>query len=280
MMNEVRIGLLGLGTVGAGVVKVLDAQRATLEERAGCRLRLGAIADVDVTRRREGLDLAQLPMTTDAARVLDDPSIHIVIELVGGLEPARSFILKALAAGKHVVTANKALLAHHGAELYDEARRRGMTLAFEAAVAGGIPLIRAGHPTPARLVVELGAVVGEQRLVGGDHVLAGGERAQDERARGLESAHQLDHDVHAGVAEHAAGVAGHRQGRQVEALARAGEIGVGDGGEGEPAPGALLEDRPTRLEDLDDAAADGAEAEQCDPDVLHVGGPAASTGGQ
>ena len=96
MMNEVRIGLLGLGTVGAGVVKVLDAQRATLEERAGCRLRLGAIADVDVTRRREGLDLAQLPMTTDAARVLDDPSIHIVIELVGGLEPARSFILKAL----------------------------------------------------------------------------------------------------------------------------------------------------------------------------------------
>ena len=143
MMNEVRIGLLGLGTVGAGVVKVLDAQRATLEERAGCRLRLGAIADVDVTRRREGLDLAQLPMTTDAARVLDDPSIHIVIELVGGLEPARSFILKALAAGKHVVTANKALLAHHGAELYDEARRRGMTLAFEAAVAGGIPLIRA-----------------------------------------------------------------------------------------------------------------------------------------
>ena len=143
MMNEVRIGLLGLGTVGAGVVKVLDAQRATLEERAGCRLRLGAIADVDVTRRREGLNLAQLPMTTDAARVLDDPSIHIVIELVGGLEPARSFILKALAAGKHVVTANKALLAHHGAELYDEARRRGMTLAFEAAVAGGIPLIRA-----------------------------------------------------------------------------------------------------------------------------------------
>src|SRR5438093_8692648 len=142
-MNEVRLGLLGLGTVGAGVVKLLDAQRATLEERAGCRLRLAAVADVDVTRRREGLDLAKLPMTTDAARVLDDPSIHVVIELVGGLEPARSFILRALAAGKHVVTANKALLAHHGAELYDEARRRGVTLAFEAAVAGGIPLIRA-----------------------------------------------------------------------------------------------------------------------------------------
>jgi homoserine dehydrogenase len=142
-MKEIRLGLLGLGTVGAGVVKLLDAQRATLEERAGCRLALGAIADLDVTRPREGLDLTRLPMTTDAGRVLDDPAIDVVIELVGGLEPARSFILKALAAGKHVVTANKALLAHHGAELYDEARRRGVTLAFEAAVAGGIPLIRA-----------------------------------------------------------------------------------------------------------------------------------------
>src|SRR5262245_19479845 len=86
--------------------------------------------------------MARLPLTTDAARVLDDPGVQVVIELVGGLEPARSFILRALAAGKHVVTANKALLAHHGAELYAEARRRGVTLAFEAAVAGGIPLIR------------------------------------------------------------------------------------------------------------------------------------------
>ena len=142
-MNEVRIGLLGLGTVGAGVVKLLEAQRATLEERAGCRLTLGAVADVDLTRPREGLDLARLPLTADANRVLADPAVQIVIELIGGLEPARAFIAKALASGKHVVTANKALLAHHGPELYDEARRRGVTLAFEAAVAGGIPLIRA-----------------------------------------------------------------------------------------------------------------------------------------
>jgi len=142
-MKEVRLGLLGLGTVGAGVVKLLESQRVTLEERAGCRLTLGAVADVDLTRRREGLDVAKLPMTADAGGVLDDPAIDIIIELVGGLEPARSFILRALAAGKHVVTANKALLAHHGTELYDEARRRGVTLAFEAAVAGGIPLIRA-----------------------------------------------------------------------------------------------------------------------------------------
>jgi len=142
-VKDVRIGLLGLGTVGAGVVKLLESERAMLEERAGCRLDLAAVADLDVTRPREGLDLARLPMTTDATRVLGDRSVDIVVELVGGLEPARSFILKALGGGKHVVTANKALLAHHGAEIYDEARRRGVMLGFEASVAGGIPLIRA-----------------------------------------------------------------------------------------------------------------------------------------
>jgi len=142
-VSDVRIGLLGLGTVGAGVVKILQTRRAMLQERAGAGLTLAAIADTDLTRPREGLDIRALPMVGDAARVLDDPSIHVVVELVGGLEPARTFILRALAAGKHVVTANKALLAHHGAELYDEARRRGVALAFEAAVAGGIPLIRA-----------------------------------------------------------------------------------------------------------------------------------------
>ncbi|MBI3636801.1 MAG: homoserine dehydrogenase [Candidatus Rokubacteria bacterium] len=142
-MKEVGLGLLGLGTVGAGVVKLLESQRATLEERVGGRLALRSIADLDLTTAREGLDLKKLPLGNDAAHVLDDPRIQIVIELIGGLEPARSFILRALAAGKHVVTANKALLAHHGAELYAEARRRGVTLAFEAAVAGGIPLLRA-----------------------------------------------------------------------------------------------------------------------------------------
>jgi homoserine dehydrogenase len=142
-VSDVRIALLGLGTVGAGVVKILETRRAMLQERAGAHLTLAAIADTDLTRPREGLTLSALPMVGDAARVLDDPSIHVVVELIGGLEPARTFILRALAAGKHVVTANKALLAHHGAELYDEARRRGVALAFEAAVAGGIPLIRA-----------------------------------------------------------------------------------------------------------------------------------------
>ncbi len=142
-MNDVRIGLLGLGTVGAGVVKILQTRSDMLQERAGTRLSVAAIADTDLTRPREGLDLRALPMVADAATVLDDPSIQVVVELVGGLEPARTFILRALAAGKHVVTANKALLAHHGAELYEEARRCGVALGFEAAVAGGIPLIRA-----------------------------------------------------------------------------------------------------------------------------------------
>jgi homoserine dehydrogenase len=140
---HVRIGLLGLGTVGAGVVKLLQLHRATLEERAGCRLTLQRIADADLTRPREGLDLAALPLVPDASAVLADPDVDIVVELVGGLEAARGFIQTALARGKHVVTANKALLAHHGAALYEEARRRGVSLAFEAAVAGGIPLIRA-----------------------------------------------------------------------------------------------------------------------------------------
>ena len=142
-MKEIKIALLGLGTVGGGVVKVLETHGAEMQERTGCRLVLRRIADADLTRPREGLDLARLPLVADANQVLNDPEVQIVIELVGGLEPARTFILKALAAGKHVVTANKALLAHHGAEIFAEARRNRVMVGFEAAVAGGIPLIRA-----------------------------------------------------------------------------------------------------------------------------------------
>src|SRR5262245_24813885 len=133
-----------------------------LEERAGARLTLAAIADTDLTRAREGLDLKNLPLTGDAAQILGSPAVHIVIELVGGLEPARTFILRALSTGKHVVTANKALLAHHGPELFEEARRRGVVLGFEAAVAGGIPLIRAVKDglTGNRIVSAFGIVNG------------------------------------------------------------------------------------------------------------------------
>ena len=142
-MNEIKIALLGLGTVGTGVVKILQSHGAEMQERAGCRLALHRIAEADRTRPREGLDLTRLPLVADANVALDDPEVQIVIELVGGIEPARTFIRKALASGKHVVTANKALLAHHGAELFEEARRNRVMLGFEAAVAGGIPLIRA-----------------------------------------------------------------------------------------------------------------------------------------
>jgi homoserine dehydrogenase len=141
-MKPIRVGLLGLGTVGAGVVKVLQSHREELEEKIGAPIALSAVVDTDCTNPRKDLTLSELPLSSEPAKVLDDPSIDIVVELIGGLEPARSFILRALANGKHVVTANKALLATHGEELYAEARERGRMLAFEAAVAGGIPLIR------------------------------------------------------------------------------------------------------------------------------------------
>jgi len=141
-MKPIRVGLLGLGTVGAGVVKVLQSHREELEEKIGAPIALSAVVDADCTNPRKDLILGELPLSAEPAKVLDDPSIDIVVELIGGLEPARSFILRALDNGKHVVTANKALLATHGEELYAKARERGRMLAFEAAVAGGIPLIR------------------------------------------------------------------------------------------------------------------------------------------
>jgi homoserine dehydrogenase len=141
-MEPIRVGLLGLGTVGAGVVRVLQSHREELEEKIGAPVALSAVVDTDCTNPRKGVTLSEIPLSSDPAKVLDDPSIDVVVELIGGLEPARSFILRALANGKHVVTANKALLATHGEELYAKAREKGRMLAFEAAVAGGIPLIR------------------------------------------------------------------------------------------------------------------------------------------
>src|SRR5262245_49637144 len=123
-MREIGLGLLGLGTVGTGVVKILKTHGHALDERVGGRLELTRVADADLGRPREGVDVRSLPMVGDAYRVIADPAVDIVLELIGGLEPARTFILRALAAGKHVVTANKALLAHHGPELFEEARRR------------------------------------------------------------------------------------------------------------------------------------------------------------
>jgi len=142
-VREIGLGLLGVGVVGGGVLKIYEQHRADLEARAGCGLRIVAAVARDVTARREGLEPAAWPLSADPERVLADPSVSVVIEVIGGLEPARTYVLRALDAGKHVVTANKALLATHGTELFAAARRRGVFLGFEAAVAGGVPIIGA-----------------------------------------------------------------------------------------------------------------------------------------
>jgi homoserine dehydrogenase len=141
-MKELKVGLLGFGTVGAGVVKVFQQNSSLLQARLGARLQLLRVADLDISTDR-GVTLAPGVLTTDASAVLDDPAIDIVIELIGGYEPARTFVLRAIANGKHVVTANKALLALHGEEIFAAAAAKGVDVMFEAAVGGGIPVISA-----------------------------------------------------------------------------------------------------------------------------------------
>jgi homoserine dehydrogenase len=140
-MKEIKIGLIGFGTVGAGVVRILQENASLITQRLGGEIRLHKIADIDLKRDR-GVQVPKEILTTDAEAVLADPDIAICIELVGGIEPARTFILKAMEAGKHVVTANKALLALHGAEIFAAAQKYGVKIGFEASVGGGIPIIR------------------------------------------------------------------------------------------------------------------------------------------
>lgn len=141
-MKQVKVGLIGFGTVGSGVVKIFKGNAELVNRRVGAPLVLEKIADLDIERDR-GVEVERSLLTTRAEEVLDGPDIDIVIELVGGLEPARSFILRAIENGKHVVTANKALLANHGEELFGAAARKGVCISFEASVGGGIPIIRA-----------------------------------------------------------------------------------------------------------------------------------------
>lgn len=140
-MHEISVGLIGFGVVGSGVVKILKENRALLTDRLGFPLKLKCVADLDIDADR-GVDVDRNVLTTDVRKVLDDPEISIVIELIGGFEPAGSFILDALRNGKHVVTANKALLAERGPEIFGAADRAGAEIAFEAAVAGAIPILR------------------------------------------------------------------------------------------------------------------------------------------
>lgn len=141
-MKEYKVGLLGCGIVGTGVVRLLQENSSILEEKLGAKLTLQRIAVRDVEKDR-GLALAPGVLTGDFRQVLADPDISIIIELIGGYSPAREYLLEAIGNGKHVITANKALLALHGQELYDAAARNGVEIRYEAAVAGGIPVLSA-----------------------------------------------------------------------------------------------------------------------------------------
>ncbi|MCX6992954.1 MAG: homoserine dehydrogenase, partial [Kiritimatiellaeota bacterium] len=140
-MKTVGIGLLGFGTVGAGVVMGLNKNQGLLENRTGLKLELRRIADID-TERDRGVSVPSGVLTNDAEAVVANPEVDIVIELIGGLSAARNLITRALQRGKPVVTANKALLAEHGAELFKLAEANRTDIFFEASVGGGIPLIR------------------------------------------------------------------------------------------------------------------------------------------
>jgi len=141
-MKEVRVGILGLGTVGLGVARILIEQQALMTKRLGKTITLVAAADRDL-KRDFGLDLSGIKLYDDAADLVKADDIDLVVELIGGYEPARSFVASAIEHGKHVVTANKALIAKHGEELFDLAAEKKVAIGFEAAVAGGIPCLKA-----------------------------------------------------------------------------------------------------------------------------------------
>jgi len=141
-MKEVRVGILGLGTVGLGVARILIEQQALMAKRLGKTLKLVAAADRDLNRDF-GLDLSGMKLYDDAADLVKADDVDLVVELIGGYEPARTFVASALEHGKHVVTANKALIAKHGEELFKQAADKGVSIGFEAAVGGGIPCLKA-----------------------------------------------------------------------------------------------------------------------------------------
>jgi homoserine dehydrogenase len=140
-MRDIKVGLIGFGTVGSGVVKILQKNSKLIEQRMGAKIILKRIADIDV-RSDRGVRLRTGVLTTKADEVINDPEIDIVMELIGGIEPAKTFILRSIQNHKHIVTANKALLALHGEEIFRKAHRYGVDINFEASVGGGIPLIR------------------------------------------------------------------------------------------------------------------------------------------
>jgi homoserine dehydrogenase len=141
-MQAIQVGLLGIGTVGSGTFKVLQRNQEEIRRRAGRGIEITMVADLDVARAKAIVG-EHATVVTDARQVINNPAIDIVVELIGGYGIARTLVMEAIAAGKHVVTANKALLAVHGTEIFAAASERGVVVAFEAAVAGGIPIIKA-----------------------------------------------------------------------------------------------------------------------------------------
>ena len=141
-MEKINVGIIGFGTVGAGAFDVLTTNKAIISDRVGIEVAVKKIADLDIESDR-GIFAEPELLTIDAMEVIDDPEIDVVVELIGGMEKAREYILGAMEKGKHVVTANKALLAEYGREIYQAAERCGVGLAFEASVGGGIPIVGA-----------------------------------------------------------------------------------------------------------------------------------------
>lgn len=141
-MKPIQVGLLGIGTVGSGVFNVLHRNQEEIQRRAGRGIEIAMVADLD-TARAQAVVGPNAKVVKDAREVIANPDIDIVVELIGGYGIARQLVMEAIAAGKHVVTANKALLAVHGTEIFAAAHQRGVMVAFEAAVAGGIPIIKA-----------------------------------------------------------------------------------------------------------------------------------------
>jgi homoserine dehydrogenase len=141
-MKPIQVGLLGMGTVGSGTFNVLRRNQEEIQRRAGRGIEITMVADLDVAKA-QSLVGPQIKVVSDARQIIANPEIDIVVELIGGYGVAKSLVLEAIAAGKHVVTANKALLAVHGTEIFAAAHAKGVMVAFEAAVAGGIPIIKA-----------------------------------------------------------------------------------------------------------------------------------------
>lgn len=139
--KSINVGIIGFGTVGAGTAGILIENGEIIRRRLGLPVRLKKIADLDI-RRDRGVKLGDVALTNEAKDVINDPDIDIVVELIGGYTPAKELILEAIKKNKHVVTANKALLAVHGEELYAAAEKTGVAIGFEAAVAGGIPILK------------------------------------------------------------------------------------------------------------------------------------------